>query len=194
MFTSILTDWLNVYRISIIQPVLHLKCSFHLFYFLIILSILFYPWGKYELTLRSKVSLLTKVLGNFKSIGKINTLPTFLTRLEFSEPRGPFSLETVEILRSQRCAVTLFDALSFVYLSFKLKTDHHFNKNLEDLGCSTLKFSRNSGIEGTKFIDLNRDFLLFCFASDYFYLNSRLCVRQLQDFCCKEISRRRTLD
>ena len=152
------------------------------------------PWGKYELTLRSKVSLLTKVLGNFKSIGKFNTLPTFLTLLGFQEPWGPFSLEKAKILRSQRCPVTLFDALSFVRFAFKRKTDHHFNKNLEDLGCSTSKFSRNSGIEGTKFIDLNWDFLLFCVASDYFYFNSRLCLRELQDFWPKEMSRRRTLN
>ncbi len=152
------------------------------------------PWGKYELTLRSKVSLLTKVLGNFNLIGKIDTVPTLKSLLGFSEPRDPFSLEKVEILRTQRCSVTLFKALPFVHFSFKLNTDHHFNKNLEDLGCSTSKFSRNSGIEGTKFIGLNRDFLLFCFSSDYFSFNSRPCVRKLQDFWWKEISWRRTLN
>ena len=120
-----------------------------------------YPWGKYELILRSKVSLLTKVLGNFKSIGKFNTLPTFLTRLEFSEPRGPFSLEKAKILRSQRCLVTAFLSLVLPHFAFKRKTEHHFNKNLDARSGSTSNFSRNSGTEGTKFIDLNRDFLLF---------------------------------
>ena len=152
------------------------------------------PWGKYELTLRSKVSLLTKVLGNFKSIGKFNTLPTFLTLLGYSEPRGPFSLEKAKILRSQRCVEASSFALAFVRFAFKRKTDHHFNKNLDAQRCTALKFSRISKIEGTKFIDLNRDFLNFCFSSDYFYLNSRLCVRKLQDFWPKEISRRRTLN
>ena len=128
------------------------------------------------------------------SIGNFNTLPTFLTLLGFQEPWGPFSLEKAKILRTQRCSVTLFKALPFVHFSFKLNTDHHFNKNMDAQRCSTLKFSRNSGIEGTKFIDLNRDFLLFCFASDYFYLNSRLCVRKLQDFWPKEMSRWRTLN
>ena len=126
------------------------------------------------------------------SIGKIDTVPHFLSRLGFSEPRGPFSLEKVEILRSQRWVVLTDLSLALPHFAFKRKTDHHFNKNLDAQSGSTSKFSRNSGIEGTKFIDLNRDFLLFCFASDYFYLNSRLCGRALQDFWCEEMSRRRT--
>jgi len=87
------------------------------------------------------------------SIGKINTVPNFLSRLGFSEPRGPFSLEKVEILRSQRWVVLTFLSLALPHFAFKRKIDHHFNKNLDAQSGSTSKFSRNSGIEGTQFID-----------------------------------------
>jgi hypothetical protein len=57
--------------------------------------------------------------------------------------------------------VAAFLMLAFSRFAFNRKTNHHFNKNLDAQSGSAETVSRNSGIEGTKFIGLNRPFFDF---------------------------------